>query len=80
MLDEPSLSAHSKMIADKLAVSELMSMAVVALPPVVRVSIPPFWQCPRLHCSPTNLLCSVSLSACWSHMDAVAACVSLVRC
>ena len=55
VLDEPSLSAHSKMIADKLAVSELMSMAVVALPPVVRVSIPPFWQCPRLHCSPTNL-------------------------
>ena len=37
VLDEPALSAHHKMIADKLAVSELMSMAVVALPPVVRV-------------------------------------------
>ena len=36
VLDEPALSAHSKMIADKLTVSELMSMAVVALPPVVR--------------------------------------------
>lgn len=37
VLDEPALSRHSKMIADKLTVSELMSMAVVALPPVVRV-------------------------------------------
>ena len=39
VLDEPALSAHSKMIADKLAVSELMSMAIVALPPVVRVRL-----------------------------------------
>ena len=39
VLDEPALSAHSKMIADKLTVSELMSMAVVALPPVVRVRL-----------------------------------------
>ncbi|KAK9901698.1 hypothetical protein WJX75_008976 [Coccomyxa subellipsoidea] len=37
VLDEPALSPHQKMIADKLAVSELMSMAVVALPPVVKV-------------------------------------------
>lgn len=38
VLDEPALSPHQKMIADKLAVSELMSMAVVALPPVVKVT------------------------------------------
>lgn len=37
VLDEPALSAHQKMIADKLTVAELMSMAVVALPPVVLV-------------------------------------------
>eukprot|EP00884_Botryococcus_braunii_P006609 jgi/Botrbrau1/1594/Bobra.0185s0013.2 len=37
VLDEPALSAHQKMIADKLSVAELMSMAVVALPPVVLV-------------------------------------------
>lgn len=37
VLEEPSLSKHQKMIADKLTVSELMTMAVVALPPVVRV-------------------------------------------
>ncbi|KAK9816592.1 hypothetical protein WJX72_002361 [[Myrmecia] bisecta] len=37
VLDEPALSAHQKMIADKLTVSELMTMAVVALPPVVKV-------------------------------------------
>jgi hypothetical protein len=37
VLDEPALSAHQKMIADKLTVAELMSMAVVALPPVVSV-------------------------------------------
>ena len=39
VLDEPALSPHSKMIADKLTVSELMSMAIVALPPVVRVRL-----------------------------------------
>ena len=38
VLDEPALSPHQKMIADKLAVSELMSMAMVALPPIVKVS------------------------------------------
>ena len=38
VLEEPSLSSHQKMIADKLTVSELMTMAVVALPPVVKVS------------------------------------------
>ena len=37
VLDEPALSPHQKMIADKLAVSELMSMAVVALPPIAKV-------------------------------------------
>jgi hypothetical protein len=37
VLDEPALSPHQKMIADKLAVSELMSMAIVALPPIVKV-------------------------------------------
>ena len=37
-LDEPALSAHQKMIADKLTVSELMTVAMVALPPIVRVS------------------------------------------
>ena len=37
VLDEPALSPEQKMIADKLTVSELMSMAVVALPPIVRV-------------------------------------------
>ena len=41
VLDEPALSPHQKMIADKLAVSELMSMAVVALPPIVKVRCPP---------------------------------------
>ena len=40
VLDEPALSPHQKMIADKLAVSELMSMAVVALPPIVKVRCP----------------------------------------
>lgn len=40
VLDEPALSPHQKMIADKLAVEELMSMAVVALPPIVKVSFP----------------------------------------
>ena len=40
VLDEPALSPHQKMIADKLAVSELMSMAVVALPPIVKVCCP----------------------------------------
>lgn len=48
VLDEPALSPHQKMIADKLAVSELMSMAVVALPPVVKVhfhpSFPPLYR------------------------------------
>ena len=37
VLDESALSPHQKMIADKLAVSELMSMAVVALPPIAKV-------------------------------------------
>ena len=37
VLDEPALESHQKMIADKLTVSELMTMAVVALPPVVKV-------------------------------------------
>lgn len=37
VLDEPALSAHQKMIADKLTIAELMSMAVVALPPIVMV-------------------------------------------
>ena len=50
VLDEPALSAEQKMIADKLTVSELMSMAVVALPPIVRV-----WAHPCLlglsHCN-----------------------------
>ena len=41
VLEEPSLSSHQKMIADKLTVSELMTMAVVALPPVVKVWVPP---------------------------------------
>ena len=43
VLEEPSLSSHQKMIADKLTVSELMTMAVVALPPVVKV------RCPQIH-------------------------------
>ena len=38
VLEEASLSSHQKMIADKLSVSELMTMALVALPPVARVS------------------------------------------
>ena len=37
VLEEASLSSHQKMIADKLSVSELMTMALVALPPVARV-------------------------------------------
>ncbi len=41
VLDEPALSPHQKMIADKLAVSELMSMAVVALPPIVKARLEP---------------------------------------
>lgn len=40
VLDEPALSAHQKMIADKLTIAELMSMAVVALPPLVVVLFP----------------------------------------
>ena len=38
VLEEPALSSHQKMIADKLTVSELMTMAVVAMPPIVKVS------------------------------------------
>lgn len=38
VLEEPSMSSHQTMIADKLTVSELMTMAVVALPPVVKVA------------------------------------------
>ena len=38
VLDEPALESHQKMIADKLTVSELMTMAICALPPVVKVS------------------------------------------
>lgn len=50
VLDEPALSPHQKMIADKLAVSELMSMAVVALPPVVKVALSSHPPTPsRLH-------------------------------
>lgn len=37
VLDEPDLSAHQKMIADKLTVSELMTVAMIALPPVAKV-------------------------------------------
>lgn len=37
VLDEPALSAHQKMIADKLTVSELMTVAMIALPPVAKV-------------------------------------------
>ena len=37
VLDEPALESHQKMIADKLTVSELMTMAICALPPVVKV-------------------------------------------
>ena len=39
VLEEASLSSHQKMIADKLSVSELMTMALVALPPVARVGL-----------------------------------------
>lgn len=38
VLDEPALSSHQKMIADKLTVSELMTVAMIALPPVVKVA------------------------------------------
>ena len=44
VLDEPALSAHQKMIADKLTVSELMTVAMIALPPVAKVS---YCQDPR---------------------------------
>eukprot|EP00891_Asterochloris_glomerata_P005649 jgi/Astpho2/5649/gw1.00079.232.1_t len=37
VLEEPALSSHQKMIADKLTVSELMTMAVVAMPPIVKM-------------------------------------------
>ena len=37
VLDEPALSSNQKMIADKLTVSELMTVAMIALPPVVKV-------------------------------------------
>ena len=37
VLEEPALDAYQKMIADKLTTAELMTTAVVALPPVVRV-------------------------------------------
>lgn len=39
VLDEPALSAHQKMIADKLTVSELMTVSMIALPPVAKVSL-----------------------------------------
>ena len=52
VLDEPALSAEQKMIADKLTVSELMSMAVVALPPIVRVRARPCFSAQALtHCN-----------------------------
>lgn len=38
--DEPALEPHQKMLSDKLTISELMSVAVVALPPVVKVRLP----------------------------------------
>ena len=38
VLDEPALSATQKMIADKLTVSELMTVSIVALPPIVKVN------------------------------------------
>ncbi len=50
VLEEPSLSSHQKMIADKLTVSELMTMAVVALPPVVKVCYP------RIHAAFLHML------------------------
>ena len=37
VLDEPALSSHQKMIADKLTVSELMTVAMIALPPIAKV-------------------------------------------
>ena len=40
VLDEPALSAHQKMIADKLTVSELMTVAMIALPPIAKVHSP----------------------------------------
>ena len=46
VLEEPALSSHQKMIADKLTVSELMTMAVVAMPPIVKVGGCP---CTALH-------------------------------
>ncbi len=47
VLDEPALSPEQKMIADKLTVSELMSMAVIALPPIVRVRARCLARAPR---------------------------------
>ncbi len=49
VLDEPALESHQKMIADKLTVSELMTMAICALPPVVKVkSVSPLLPCVSL--------------------------------
>ena len=39
VLDEPALSSHQKMIADKLTVSELMTVAMIALPPIAKVTL-----------------------------------------
>ncbi len=60
VLEEPSLSSHQKMIADKLTVSELMTMAVVALPPVVKVrrfccAAQLMWCCSMVQCPRVRL-------------------------
>ena len=56
VLDEPALSAHQKMIADKLTVSELMTVAMIALPPVAKVLLPTFELPPESWNSPAYLL------------------------
>lgn len=59
VLEEASLSSHQKMIADKLSVSELMTMALVALPPVARVGIQ-LWQPQSVQSLPYDRGLSVS--------------------
>ena len=56
VLDEPALSAHQKMIADKLTVSELMTVAMIALPPVAKVCHSQSYARPLLHISPQALV------------------------
>lgn len=52
VLDEPALSAQQKMIADRLTVSELMTVSIVALPPIVKAGFSKLHDMHYLSCCP----------------------------